>query len=157
MAQVSTSSMVITQTQKPSSRTLIPTNDEDGHDARNLLVVAIGRPLEQDNRPPASFGLGGLENQLGVLLEVGVQLQVALRVGGILILRGCGGITHPGQMVLGHLLLRQRVRFGFVGLAKLHLHGLLLVHRLHQGGQPLHIAPVLKGICSFSQPPNRLT
>ena len=115
---------------------LIPTNDEDGprgHDARNLLVVAIGRPLEQDNRPPASFGLGGLENQLGVLLELGAQLQVALRIGGILILPGCGGITRPGQMVLGHLLLRQRVRFGFVGLAKLHLHGLLLVHRLHQG------------------------
>ena len=57
---------------------LIPTNDEDGprgHDAHNLLEVATGRPLEQDNRPPASFGLGGLENQLGVPLELGVQLQ----------------------------------------------------------------------------------
>ena len=94
---------------------LIPTNDEDGprgHDARNLLVVAIGRPLEQDNRPSASFGLGGLENQLGILLELGVQLQAALRVSGILTLPGSGGITHPGQMVLGHLLLRERVRFG---------------------------------------------
>ena len=99
---------------------LIPTNDEDGprgHDARNLLVVAIGRPLEQDNRPPASFGLGGLENQLGVPLELGVQLQVARGVGGIQIPCGRGGIT----VVLGHLLLRERVSFGFLGLAKLHL------------------------------------
>ena len=86
---------------------LIPTNDEDGprgHDARNLLEVAIGRPLEQDNRPPASFALGGLENQLGVPLELGVQLQVARRVRGILVLAGFGVITHPGQVVLHHLI-----------------------------------------------------
>ena len=74
-----------------------------------------------------------------------MQLQVARRVRGALVLPGFGVITQPGQVVLHHLILLYQVRFGLVRLAKLHLHGPPLVHRLHQRGQPLHIAPVLKG------------
>ena len=57
---------------------LIPTDDEDGRgrqasevQARQVLEVFIGRPLEQDNRPPApfTFRLGGLQNLLWVLLS----------------------------------------------------------------------------------------
>ena len=35
-----------------------------------------------------------------------MQLQVVLRVSGILILPGCGGVTHPGQMVLATFSFR---------------------------------------------------
>ena len=64
MAQASTFSMVIIL------QDLIPTNDEDGprgHDARNLLVVAIGRPLEQDNRPQLPSGSGDWKTNWGSL------------------------------------------------------------------------------------------
>ena len=128
---------------------LIPANDEDGgQDARHVLILVILRPLEQDNRPPAcfSFGLRGLEHQLRVPLQKGVQAQVLLRVRGPVVLARGRRITHPGQVVLLDLLRPKFIRFGFFGLAVLHLYGLLLVHRLHQCGQPLHIAPVLQGL-----------
>ena len=61
---------------------LVPANNEDDscdscvHDARYVLVVGILGPLEQDNRPPATSGLGALEDHLRVPQGRGLGFRV---------------------------------------------------------------------------------
>ena len=143
---------------------LIPTDDQDGRgrqasevQARQVLEVFIGRPLEQDNRPPApfTFGLGGLQNLLWVLLQVRVQAQVVLRVRSFVVLARSRGIVDPCQVVLGHFRGPELMCLCVRRRSVLHLHRPLLVHRLHQAWELFNVAPV--GQCPLQgqvhQPP----